>query len=109
LEGGADMKYLVEWTARDGGSAADNETAVKRSLEVFGKWAPPSDATFHQFLYRIDGTGGCAVVETDNPASVAEGPAKFGPYFDFEVIPVMDITEGVPLANEGIEFRDSIS
>ena len=103
------MKYLVSWKARAGGSAADNEAAVKRSLAVFGKWAPPSDATFHQFLYRADGTGGYAVVETDNPASVSEGPTKFGPYFEFEVIPVMDITEGVPLANEGIEFRDSVS
>jgi Protein of unknown function (DUF3303) len=103
------MKYLVEWTARDGGSAADNEAAVKRSLAVFGKWAPPSDATFHQFLGRVDGTGGYAVVETDNPASVAEGPAKFGPYFEFQVIPVMDITEGAQIASEAADFRDSIS
>jgi hypothetical protein len=103
------MKYLVSWTARAGGSATDNEAAVKRSLAVFGKWAPPSDATFHQFLARADGTGGYAVVETDNPASVAEGPAKFGPYFEFEVIPVMDITEGVQIVNEAIDFRDSIS
>ena len=103
------MKYLVSWTARAGGSAADNEAAVKRSLAVFAKWAPPSDATFHQFLYRVDGSGGYAVVETDNPAGAAEGPAKFGPYFEFEVTPVLDVTEGVPLINEGIEFRDSIS
>jgi hypothetical protein len=103
------MKYLVTWTAHDGASATDNEDAVKRSLAVFSKWSPPSDATFHQFLSRLDGTGGCAVVETDNPASVAEGPAKFGPYFEFQVIPVMDITEGVQIVNEGIDFRDSIS
>jgi hypothetical protein len=103
------MKYLVEWTARAGGSAGDNETAVKRSLAVFGKWSPPSDATFHQFLARLDGTGGYAVVETDNPASVAEGPAKFGPYFEFEVTPVLDITESVPIVNEGADFRDSVS
>jgi uncharacterized protein DUF3303 len=103
------MKYLVTWTARDGGSAADNEAAVKRSLAVFSKWSPPGDATFHQFLNRIDGTGGYAVVETDNPASVAEGPAKFGPYFDFQVIPVMDITDGVQITNEAAEFRDSVS
>ncbi|HYU39057.1 MAG TPA: DUF3303 family protein [Acidimicrobiia bacterium] len=102
------MKYLVTWNARDGGSAADNEEAVKRTLAVYSKWSPPGDATFHQFLTRLDGAGGCAVVETDNPASVAEGPSKFGPYFDFEITPMLDITEGVPLLNEGIEFRDSI-
>jgi hypothetical protein len=103
------MKYLVSWTARPGGSAADNEAAVKRSLAVFGKWAPPSDATFHQFLARADGDGGYAVVETDNPASVAEGPAKFSPYFEFDVVPVLDITDGVQIINEAIEFRDSVT
>jgi hypothetical protein len=103
------MKYLVKWTARDGGSATDNEAAVRRSLAVFSKWSPASDATFHQFLGRLDGAGGYAVVETENPASVAEGPAKFGPYFEFEVIPVMDITEGVQILTEGADFRDSVS
>jgi hypothetical protein len=103
------MKYLVTWTARDGGSAAEVEAAVKRTLAVFSKWSPPSDVTFHQFLARLDGEGGCAIVETDNPASVAEGPAKFGPYFEFDVIPVMDITEGTQIVSEAAEFRDSIS
>lgn len=42
------------------------------------KWSPPSDETFHQFLGRLDSTGGFAVVETDNPDSLAEAPSKFG-------------------------------
>jgi hypothetical protein len=103
------MKYLVAWTNRSGGSASDNEATVARSLEVFSKWSPPADETFHQFLSRLDGEGGYAVVETDNPLSLLEGPAKFGPYFEFSVTPVVDITEGVPVLNEGIEFRRSIS
>jgi hypothetical protein len=103
------MKYLVSWTTRAGASAADNEETVKRVLAVYSKWSPPGDATFHQFLTRLDGTGGCAVVETDNPASVAEGPSKFSPYFEFEITPMLDIAEGIPLLNEGIEYRDSIS
>ena len=103
------MKYLVSWTARAGGSAKDNEAAVKRSLDVFGKWSPPADSTFHQFVARLDGTGGYAIVETDNPASVAEGPAKFGTLFDFTVVPVIDIMESVAIGQDAIEFRDSIS
>jgi hypothetical protein len=99
------MKYLVSWTVRAGASAADNEATVSRVLDVYSKWAPPSDATFHQFLGRLDARGGYAIVETDNPESVAEGPAKFGPYFDFEVVPVNDITENIRLLTEGIEFR----
>jgi uncharacterized protein DUF3303 len=102
------MKFVVTWKVRSGGSAADNEAAAARTLEVFGKWSPPSDETFHQFLGRLDGTGGFAVIETDNPDSLAEAPAKFGTYLDFEIIPVNDITETTRLLGEGVEFRKSI-
>jgi len=99
----------VSWKARGGGSASDNEAGIARSLEVFSKWSPPADETFHQFLFRVDGEGAYAVVETDNPLSLLEGPAKFAPYFEFGVVPVVDIAEGVPVLNDGIEFRNSIS
>jgi hypothetical protein len=103
------MKFLVSWTARDGGGGADNEEAVKRSLQVFGKWSPPEGDTFHQFLTRLDGNGGYAVVETDNALNILDSSAKFGPWFKFEVIPVVDIMEGTPVAAQAIEFRDSIT
>jgi len=48
------------------------------------------------------------VVESDNPMLVAEGPAKFGPWFAFEVIPVLDMPEAMPIVQEAIDFRDSI-
>ena len=102
-------KYVVSWRPRPGGSVAENEAAEERTLELFSKWSPPADATFHQFVSRLDGNGGFAVVETDNPLSVLEGPAKFGVAFDFDVVPVIDIMEGIPVANEAIEFRNSIS
>jgi hypothetical protein len=99
------MKYLVSWTTRSGASAADNEAAVARVLQVYSKWSPPSDETFHQFLGRLDGRGGYSLVETDNPDSLGEGPAKFGAYFDFEIVPVVDIADNVRLLSEGIDFR----
>jgi hypothetical protein len=102
------MKFVVTWRIRGGSSAADNEAAAARVMEVFGKWTPPSDEIFHQFLGRLDGTGGVAVVETDNPDSLGEAPAKFGAYMDFEIIPVNDITDTVRLLAEGIEFRKSV-
>ena len=102
------MKFVVTWRVRNGSSAADNEAAAARVLEVFGKWSPPSDETFHQFLGRLDGTGGFSVVETDNPDSLAEAPAKFGPYLDFEIIPVSDIAETTRILGEGVEYRASV-
>ncbi len=102
------MKFLISWTVRSGASATENEAAAERVLEVFSKWAPPSDETFHQFLGRLDGTGGFAVVETNNPDSLAEAPAKFGPYLDFEIIPVSDVTETTRILQEGVQFRNSV-
>ena len=101
------MKFVITWTVRSGGSADGNEASVSRTLEMFSKWAPPSDQTFHQFLCRLDGTGGFAVVETDNPDSLGEA-AKFGPYLQFEIIPVGDIAETTRLLSEGVEFRNSV-
>ena len=102
------MKYVVSFRPRQGGSPADIEVAEKRSMDVFAKWTPPEGVTFHQFLARLDTGGGYAVVESDNPMLVAEGPAKFAPWFDFEVTPVVDMTEAITIAQEAIDFRDSI-
>jgi hypothetical protein len=102
------MKFVVMWRVRSGGSAADNEASAERVLQVFSKWTPPADETFHQFLGRLDGTGGFSVVETDNSDSLGEAAAKFSPFLDFEIIPVNDIAETTRLLGEGVEFRKSV-
>jgi hypothetical protein len=101
------MLFVVTWKNRSGASAVDNEATAARVLEVFAKWSPPSELTFHQFLGRLDATGGFAVVETTNPDALADAPAKFGTYLDFEIIPVDVITETTRLLAEGVEFRKS--
>lgn len=101
------MKYVVSWVTRRGVGA--DEDAIKRSLQVFSKWSPPEGDVFHQFLTRLDGNGGYAVVETSNPLNVLDSAAKFGPWFEFEVVPVVDIGEGVPVLSQAIDWRDSIA
>ena len=103
------MKYVVQWTEREGASGAQSEEDVKRLLQLFSKWSPAPDATFHQFVSRLTGDGGYAVVETDNPLAVMEGPSKFGTHLKFTIEPVVDIMESVQVGQEGIDFRDSIS
>jgi hypothetical protein len=103
------MKYVVAWKLRGSGSAEENEAAAERGLKVFAGWSPPADSQFVQFLTRLDGEGGFAVVDTDNPLSVLDGPAKFSPYFEFSVFPVVDIMEGIPVANDAVAFRKGIA
>jgi Domain of unknown function (DUF3303) len=103
------MKYVISWTSRLNGSEKENEDATRRGVEVFSKWQPPSSTTFHQFVGRLDGAGGFAVVETDNPADLLDGVSKFFPLNEFQLFPVVDFPEFMAAASDGVAFRDSLS
>jgi hypothetical protein len=101
-------KYVLNWKLRQGGSAPQNHADGEKLLATFSKWQPPADQNFLQFLQRVDGQGGVAVIETDNPASLFAEIAKFDPWQEFEVVPVIDLLESTPLAAAAARFRDSI-
>jgi Protein of unknown function (DUF3303) len=103
------MKYVMTWTTRLNGSLEENEAAARRGLELFSKWQQPAGITFHQFVGRVDGAGGFAVVETDNPADLLDGTGKFATMNEFQLYPVVDIADFMRSAQDGVEFRNSIS
>jgi Protein of unknown function (DUF3303) len=104
LERRSGMKYVVSWQPQ----STESEEVQARSLQVFSKWSPPEGTTFLQFLGRIDGTGGFAVVETDDPALLASATAVFSAFFDMNVYPVLDIEEAARIGGAAIEFRKSV-
>jgi hypothetical protein len=104
-----EMKYVMAWTTRLGGSGKENEAGVQRALQLFSKWQPPDGSTFHQFVGRLDGEGGFAVVETDNPAELLDGTSKFAPFNLFQIYPVVDMNDWAQSAQAGVDFRESIS
>ncbi|TME28004.1 MAG: DUF3303 domain-containing protein [Chloroflexi bacterium] len=103
------MLFQVNYTTRAGGSAKDNEQSAKRGLALFSKWSPPPGMDVKSFHARADGKGGTVVVETDDVTVLLDGPAKFGAINEFEIVPIVDITEAVPILSEAIEWGDSIS
>ncbi len=102
------MKYLVSWTYRFNGTAAENEESVRRGLAVFAGWAPPDSSTYHAFLGRVDGGGGFALVESDDPADLADTSSKFGFIAEYQIFPVLDIAEAAQSLQQGVDFRASI-
>ena len=94
------MKYVVSWQPRSNAT----EEILTRALQVFRKWSPPEGATFLQFLGRIDGPGGFAVVETDDPALLARDTAIFSNFFDMTVYPVLEVQEAARIGGEALEF-----
>jgi hypothetical protein len=102
------MKYVVAWTYRLNGSAAENEESLRRGLAVFSKWTQPQGTTYHQFVGRLDGSGGFAVVETDNPAELADVTSKFAFIAEYQIYPVVDIAEAAQALQQGVEFREAV-
>jgi hypothetical protein len=102
------MKYVIAWTYRLNGSAAENDQSLRRGLVLFSKWTTPSSTTYHQFVGRADGGGGFAVIETDNPSDLTDATGKFGHLLDYQIYPVVDIDQSAQSMEEGAEFRDSI-
>jgi len=98
------MKYVVTWNTRP---SATEETAA-RGLQVFSKWAPDPGSNFREFLGRVDGQGGFAVVETDDPATIAKDVAPFAGFFDFTVYPVQEIADTAAIGMEAVAFLQSV-
>ena len=68
-----------------------------------------SDVTYHQFVLRVDGEGGFAVTEGDDPAAAARDIAKFAPFLKYTVYPVLDVAEAAGILAEAVEWRKSIT
>jgi hypothetical protein len=101
------MKFVLEYTFREGGSAADNEAGQKRAQQLLAKFVPSFD--IKEWVDRIDGEGGFAVFEGDDPVAMTKDLATWTPFLHFKLHPVLDIGEATAAQIEAIEFRDSIS
>jgi hypothetical protein len=101
------MKFVLTYTFRDGGSLEEREAATKRGMQLLGKFEP--SVQIKEWVDRIDGEGGFAVVESDDPAAMTKDIAIWAPMFHFELFPVLDVAESTAAQQEAIDFRDSIS
>jgi hypothetical protein len=97
----APMLFAAIYTPKN-----ESEESQKRSLQLFTSWTPPFEFKAH--YSRADGKGGIALFEADEPAVVLEGIAPFTPFFDFDVAPVTEIENAVPVLLQVNAWRDSV-
>lgn len=83
-----------------------DEDRSSRALRLFQAWQPPLEFKAH--LSRVDGNGGVALVESESAMKILEAIQPFTPYFKFEVVPVVDIKEAVPVMDSINKWRQSI-
>ncbi len=96
------MVFVAIYRVRDNVS----EEGAARSLRIFQSWKPPFEFKAH--YTRADGKGGVAIIESDRPMALLEGIQPFTPYFDFEVSPVVDMSEAVGVLDKVNKWRSSI-
>ena len=89
------MKFIVQWTARPGSNPKDNVESSESLLEAFGSWTPPAEWTISEFVTRVDGKGGLLICETDDLAGIDHAVAQYLAWLDYDVIPVVDVGDGV--------------
>ncbi|MGH9207410.1 MAG: DUF3303 domain-containing protein [Acidimicrobiales bacterium] len=103
------MLFQVNYRTRVGGSAQEMHDAAKRGLALFSKWSPPAGMEIKSFYARADGNGGTVIVDTNDVKALADGPTKFGFLNDFEIVPILDITEGTAIGAESAAWVDANS
>lgn len=84
------MKYVIAWRRSRHGTRADYEAGQRRVADLLDTWKRPSGVLIHQFVLRAEDTGGYAVFETDDPASVEAATSAFAG-FNFHIDRVLDI------------------
>ncbi|MCH7577488.1 MAG: DUF3303 family protein [Chloroflexi bacterium] len=98
------MLFAIIYTAKD-----VSEDKEKRSLKMFGSWQRPAGYEEKAQYAMADGSGGIAIVEISSSAVLAEAMAPWGPYFDFKVVPIVEIADAVPMLQRVYAWRDSVS
>jgi hypothetical protein len=96
------MKFVITYTTRAGGSAADNVTSGEAAQRLLSKWAPSPNATMHEWVQRCDGGGGFAVIENDSAADLMKDLGTWTPWLEFQLYPVIDVVETAPIVEEAL-------
>lgn len=104
------MKYMIEYSIRNAGLSHDQNLRNQEALlGAFSKWQPEEGLTVHAFVSNL-ANGGYVLVEADDPNVVSLFVGKFVYWNDVDVVPVVDVTDGVATGNAALAWaKDATS
>jgi len=85
-----------------------SEEKQNRVLKVFGNWKPPAGLEFKSHYDFANDGGGVLIAEASSAAALLEATLPFTPYFEFETIPIVEISESVAIGQRALAWRNSI-
>ena len=102
------MKFVLAYTPHAGSSAADNLASAESAQKLLANWAPSPSGTIREWVTRVDGYGGFAVIDGDNPKELLKDLATWSPWLRFELFPVVDVLDATEPTQEAIEVARSV-
>ncbi|AYC33251.1 DUF3303 domain-containing protein [Pseudomonas cavernae] len=98
------MLFAVSYQPR----ANATEESQKRALTLFANWKPPAAYVLKAHYTNADGSGGLALVETESAAAALEVHGAWTPFFEFKVVPIVEIEKAVQIGFGTIKWRESV-
>jgi hypothetical protein len=85
------MKFMTTWAPFPG--------ATKECVEKFlaGEAAPQEGVTLLGRWHKVDCSGGFSLYETDNPALLYKGSARWADLMELTVVPVIEDADAGPI------------
>lgn len=93
------------WTRRPD---SVNQDADARVVALSNNFSPDENLKIHAWVQRVDGSGGFAIIETDDVAGLAAGVAIFATEFSFQITPVVEHDQYIASLTTAVTFRKSI-
>ena len=101
---------MIQYTIRAAGlTHAQNFAGSEALLNAFGKWKPEDGLTVHAFVSNLAGNGGFVLVEVSDPKVIVSFVSKYNFWNDVNVVPVVDVSESVPINAASLAWAQSAS
>lgn len=98
------MLFAVSYRVR----ANATEETQARALTLFANWRPPETFVFKAHYTHADAGGGLALVEVDSAAAALEVSGAWTPFFEFSMVPIVEIEKAIPLGFANVQWRASV-
>ena len=85
-----------------------NDEESRRLRRLFIAWDPPEGIEI-KCHYAFAKGGGVAIVEAASPSTIWESLARFTPWVDIEMEPVLSIIEALAISMDVDEWADSVT
>lgn len=98
------MLFAISYSLRPNVS----EDSLERSLQLFAHWQPPAGFAFKSHYAAADGNGGLALVETDSPAAALEVTSAWSNFFEFRLVPLVELDQAMQIRTKVLRWRQSV-